>query len=188
MSIFSRDRFGATMRSLKLSAIFLALNSGPARAELPIGQPPPAVELVGGLGGRLDGATWSSAEIKDKVYTLFYVDPDEKDLNDDAAQALKKENFDLAKYGSIAIINMAATWAPNFLIQSNLEKKQKEFVNTTYVKDLKKTIVDKWKIADDSSDVMAFDRVGKIIFSKDGKLSAEDIAKLIAAIRANIGE
>lgn len=158
-----------------------------AKAELPVGAVPPVVELSDKLGARVAGGTpWSSKELVGKVHVMFYVDPDEKDLNDEAAQLLKKENFDLTKYGSVAIINMAATWAPNFLIQQNLEKKQKEFANTTYVKDLKKVIVEKWKIADDSSDVLAFGKDGKVLFSKDGKLSIDDTKKLIEIIKANL--
>jgi hypothetical protein len=47
-------------------------------------------------------------------------------------------------------------------------------------------LVDAWKIADDSSDVLAFDKQGKLIFRKDGKLNPEDIQKLIKAIKDNL--
>jgi predicted transcriptional regulator len=46
--------------------------------------------------------------------------------------------------------------------------------------------VDAWKIADDSSNILAFDQQGKLIFRKDGKLNPEDIQKLIRAIKANL--
>ena len=51
-------------------------------AELPIGEIPPKVVLKGDLGGRLDGTQWSSEElVSEKVIVLFYVDPDESELN-----------------------------------------------------------------------------------------------------------
>ena len=81
---------------------------------------------------------------------------------------------------------MAATWLPNFAISSSLEEKQKLYPRTIYVRDYKKVLVDAWKIADDSSDVLAFDKSGRLIFRKDGKLSPEDIHKLIKAIRDNL--
>jgi hypothetical protein len=81
---------------------------------------------------------------------------------------------------------MAATWLPNFAISSSLEEKQKLYPRTIYVRDYKKVLVDAWKIADDSSDVLAFDKSGRMIFRKDGKLSSEDIQKLIKAIRDNL--
>jgi uncharacterized protein len=85
-----------------------------AWADAEVGQVPPRVELKDNLGGRLDGKPWSSDELKGKVHVLFYADPDEKDTNEDASEALKKEKFPAEKYQSVAIINMAATFMPNF--------------------------------------------------------------------------
>jgi len=130
-----------------------------------MGQVPPKVELTEKFGGRLDGTAWSSDEMKGKVYVLFYVDPDEKDTNNDASEALDKEKFPREKFQSVAIINMAATFMPNFLISSSLKEKQERYPRTIYVRDYKKVIVNAWKIADDSSNVLAFDRAGKLIFT-----------------------
>jgi YtfJ family uncharacterized protein len=151
-----------------------------------MGQVPPKVELKGKLGGRLDGTAWSSEELKGKVHVLFYVDPDEKDTNNDASEALEKEKFPSEKFQAVGIINMAATWLPNFAISSSLEEKQKRYPRTIYVRDYKKVIVNAWKIADDSSDVLAFDKEGKLIFRKDGKLSPGDIQELIKVIKENM--
>jgi YtfJ family uncharacterized protein len=150
------------------------------------GQVPPPVDLKEKMGGRLDGNPWNSEELKGKVHVLFYVDPDEKDTNNEASDALDREKFPSEKFQSVAIINMAATWLPNFAISSSLEEKQKRYPRTIYVRDFKKVLVHAWKIADDSSNVLAFDKSGRLIFRKDGKLSPEDIQKLIKAIRSNL--
>lgn len=151
-----------------------------------MGQIPPKVELKGDLGGRLDGKPWSSDELKGKVHVLFYVDPDEKDTNEEASEALKKEKFPAEKYQSVAIINMAASFMPNFLISSSLKEKQEKYPTTLYLRDYKKVLVQEWKLADDSSDVLAFDKSGKVIFRKDGKLTPDEIQKLIKAIKDNL--
>jgi YtfJ family uncharacterized protein len=151
-----------------------------------LGQVPPQVALQENLGGRLDGAAWRSDELKGKVHVLFYVDPDEKDTNNDASEALDKEKFPAEKFQSVAIINMAATWMPNFAISMSIEDKQKRYPRTIYVRDYQKVLVGAWKIADDSSNILAFDKQGKLIFRKDGKLSPEDIQKLIQAIKDNL--
>ena len=151
-----------------------------------IGEIPPKVELKEKLGGRLDGKPWSSEELQGKVQVLFYVDPDEKDTNNPASEALDKEKFPSDKFQTWGIINMAATWKPNVFISSSLEEKQKRYPKTIYVRDYKKALVQTWKIADDSSNVLAFDKMGKLIFRKDGKLNAEEIQKLIKAIRDNL--
>jgi hypothetical protein len=157
-----------------------------ARAELQMGQMPPPVELKDKLGGRLDGTPWSSEELQGKVHVLFYVDPDEADLNNDASEALRKADFPSEKFQSVAIINMAATWLPNFAISSKLKKKQKAYPRTTYVRDYKKVVVEAWQIADDNSDILAFDKQGRLVFRKDGKLTPEEIQELLRAVRKNL--
>jgi YtfJ family uncharacterized protein len=151
-----------------------------------MGQVPSKVELKDNLGGRLDGKSWSSDELKGKIHVLFYVDPDEKDTNNETSEALDKEKFPAEKFQSVAIINMAATFMPNFLISSSLKEKQEKYPRTLYLRDYKKVIVQEWKLADDSSDVVAFDGSGKVIFRKDGKLTPEEINKLVKAIKDNL--
>ena len=156
---------------------------------LDIGAKLPVVTLQGENGGHVkDGSPWSSSMIRDKVYVMFYVDPDEKDKNERVAEALKAKHFDRSKYGSIAIVNMAATWKPNFIIQKILESKQKKYKDTIYVMDKNKVLVDKWGLADDESDILLFDKDGKLLFYKAGRLSDEDIAKLIHIIEVKINE
>ena len=158
----------------------------PVWAGLQVGQVPEKVELSGDKGGRLDGSLWSSDELKGKVHVLFYVDPDESDLNNDTSEALRLEKLPKDRYQSYAIINMDATWLPNFAITSALEKKQKKYPAAIYVRDYDKVLVKKWGIADDNSDVVAFDKKGNVIFIKEGKLGPEDIKKLVQVVRENL--
>jgi YtfJ family uncharacterized protein len=166
-----------------VSAVFL-INQAVQAIE--IGEIPPKIELREKLGGRLDGKPWSSEELQGKVYVLFYVDPDEKDTNNDASEALNREKFPSEKVQSVGIINMAATWLPNFAISSAIKDKQKRYPETIYVRDYKRALVSAWKIADDSSNVLAFDKKGKLIFRKDGKLTAEEIQTLIKVIHDHL--
>lgn len=159
-----------------------------ALAELPLGEVPKTITLSGDLGGRLDGTAWSSDELRGKIYTLWYVDPDESELNNHATERLKKEEFPLEQVGSVAIVNMAATWKPNFAISSVLKDKQEEFPTTIYVKDYDSVLVKEWGLDDDNSDVVAFDQEGRVIFSKDGKLSDEEVEQLVQAIKDNLPE
>jgi hypothetical protein len=184
----SREKGRLVMKHLqKLCTVLFALFVVPQMVQaIEMGQVPPKVELKEKVGGRLDGTAWSSEELKGKVHVLFYVDPDEKDTNNEASEALDKEKFPAEKFQSVAIINMAATWMPNFAISMSIEDKQKRYPRTIYVKDYKKVLVDVWKIADDSSDILAFDKQGKLIFRKDGKLGPGDIQKLIQTIKDNL--
>jgi uncharacterized protein len=152
-----------------------------------IGEIPKNVVLSGDNGGLVkDGSEWNSATLKDKVLVMFYVDPDEKDLNEPFADALKAKKFDREKFGSVAVINMAASWKPNFAIQMALEAKQKKFPHTLYVKDMKSLIVKEWGVADDNSDILIFSKTGELLFSKDGKLNDQEIEEALKIIEANL--
>jgi uncharacterized protein len=163
--------------------VLLCFIAQPVWAGLELGQEVKMVTMQDKEGGHLDGSPWSSEEFKGKVSVVFYVDPDEKDLNNDASEALAAEKFPKEKYQSFGIINMAATWLPNAAISSSLKKKQKQYPDTIYVRDYKKVLVQQWGIADDNSNVLAFDRDGILIFRKDGKLNPEEIATLVKAVR-----
>jgi predicted transcriptional regulator len=86
----------------------------------------------------------------------------------------------------VAIVNLAATWLPNALIESKLKSKQKEFPDTTYVKDKKKVLVNTWKLADDNSDILIFDKKGKLIYKKFGKVSDSEIKSVISLIEKHL--
>ncbi len=173
------------LRAVLVLLVAVSFGSAVAWAGAEMGQVPPKVELKEPLGGRLDGKPWSSDELKGKVHVLFYVDPDEKDTNNDASEALDKEKFPAEKFQSVAVINMAATFMPNFLISSSLKEKQEKYPRTLYLRDYKKVLVQEWKLTDDSSDIVAFDKSGKVIFRKDGKLTPEEIQKLLKVIKDN---
>jgi len=151
-----------------------------------LGKVPSNVVIDGENGGNVNGKAWNSSMLKGKIYTVFYVDPDEKDLNNPLANALKARKFDRKKVNSVAIINLAATWLPNIVIEAKLKNKQKKFPNTVYVKDKKKILVKEWNLADDNSDILIFNQKGELIYKKFGEVSASEIKKLIALIEKNL--
>ena len=167
--------------------IFIILVPTMLLAELPIGEIPPKVVLKGDLGGRIDGTQWSSEElVSEKVIVLFYVDPDESELNNHVSDALKAENYPKEKYGSIGMANMAATWLPNFAINMKLKSKQEKHKETVYVKDLDKTLVKKWGLSDDNSDVIVFGKDGRVLYSVDGKFTDAQVKEIVKVVWDNL--
>jgi YtfJ family uncharacterized protein len=153
---------------------------------LTLGTPPPEVTLSKETGGTVEGDKWSSSSLRDKVHILFYVDPDEKETNNALSEALKAKHFDRNRYGSVAVINMAATWLPNFVIASSLKMKQERYPDTLYVKDKKRVLVDAWGIADDSSDILLFDKEGKLLYLHEGRVGKEGIDTIINLIEEHL--
>ena len=98
-----------------------------SNAELPVGSTPKTIVLQGEQGKLVDGGgSWKSDMFIGYVTILFYVDPDESDLNNAASEALKNANLPEDQVRSVAVINMDATLLPNFLIQSKLEERLAE--------------------------------------------------------------
>ena len=167
--------------------IFIVLVPTMLLAEFPIGEIPPKVVLKGDLGGRIDGTQWSSEElVSEKVIVLFYVDPDESELNNHVSDALKAENYPKEKYGSIGMANMAATWLPNFAINMKLKSKQEKHKETVYVKDLDKTLVKKWGLSDDNSVVVVFGKDGRVLYSVDGKFTDAQVKEIVKVVWDNL--
>jgi len=170
------------MKRIILSLLVLA---GSAMA-IELGKVPPAVSLSGENGAKVTGATWDSASLKGKVHVVFYVDPDKKDVNTPLTIALKQRHFNRDKYASVAIINLAATWMPNAILETKLKSKQKEFPDTIYVKDKKKVLVEKWQLADDASNVLIFGKDGKLLYQKAGKHNRDEIKAVLNLIEKNL--
>lgn len=162
------------------------LGAAAARAQAKVGQKPPNVVLTGDDGGKVAGGKWDSGEIHGKLFVLFYVDPDHADTNEHVAKALKKANFPLRQVGTMAVVNMDATWLPNFAIKRKLKAKQKKYTSTLYVMDKRKVLVKRWKLKDDASDVLLFDAKGQVLFRHDGKLPGAQVTELLATIRKHL--
>lgn len=174
---------------LFVTALFLP---GWLFAELPVGSTPASVVLSGDDGGYVDGrGDFDSTTLTGKVSIIFYVDPDERDLNEKVSEALGDDKIideasDAGKFASYAIINMAATWLPNMVLEGLIEDSQKEFPDTNYVFDMDEILHKKWNIATDSNDIIVLDMEGNVAFSKDGKLSDADIQSMLKAIHDSL--
>ena len=173
---------------MKLKLLLASLLTTLSLSALTVGEIPKSITISGDNGGNVaDDSAWNSSSIKDKVYVMFYVDPDEKDVNEHFSKALKAKDYrSKGDFGSIAMINLAATWKPNFVIEKILKGKQEEFPKTIYVKDKESVLVNEWKVADDASNILVFDKTGKVLFYKSGAMSEDDMQKAFKLIEANI--
>ncbi len=153
---------------------------------LPIGKVPPKVSLGGADGGFGDGKTWSSGTLSGKVHTVIYMDPDKRKDTMELIKELKKLKYPGSKYSTVAIINLAATWMPNKVLMSKLQGKQNEMKNSVYVFDKHKKMVKKWNLKDDASNVLVFDKRGRLLYQKSGRLSSSNINTIMAIIKKHI--
>ena len=170
-------------RVLCIAVAVLAMGlSLPVGAEIRLGEPLPPVLLEEDGGGQLDGSPWNSSSLTEKLHILMYVDPDEVGVNAHVEDALAQQNLDKEKIRSIAVINMAATWKPNFAIDIILKGKQEKFPNTLYIRDLQGELVKKWGLVDDSYHVLLVGAKGEVLFSAGDALSEVQVKELISII------
>lgn len=153
---------------------------------LEVGTPLPQLTLKDDEGGTVDGAAFDSDALRQKVHVIFYVDPDEKDLNNPFSDALKAQDFDRDRFASVAVINMQATWLPNFAIASSLKAKQEKFPHTLYVKDMAKKGVKTWGVADDNSDVVLIDQEGNVLYVHEGEVPPSEFDTVITLIKEHL--
>ncbi len=164
----------------------LCLTAFAFAGEIVVGEKPPVIELSGRDGGRLDNTPWSSEELKDQVWCLFYVDPDESDLNVAAEDSLNAEDIPDDKLKTAAVINYKGTRLPGFAVSIVLRGKQKDHPNTLYLKDNKHVFVNEWGLTDDTYCTLVFDKEGVLVYRKDGKMNEEEIAEYISVIKENL--
>lgn len=155
--------------------------------DLEIGKPAPKMKVAGDDGARTTGEPWVSEElIGPKITSFFYVDPEERAKNEPLEAAYKKADFPKDKHRSVAALNMAAAWYPNGVLNSQLEKKQKEFPNTVYLKDFKKLFVSAWGLKDDSVNLAVFDRDSKVLYLKKGPMTEKEIEDVMQLVRSKL--
>jgi predicted transcriptional regulator len=109
-------------------------------------------------------------------------------MNKEAQEAIKAKKFPLEKLRSIAIVNMAATAIPNFILSNRIAKSQSEYPTTVYVKDLNKALVKSWDLADNSSNLVIIGADGLVKYVYKGKLPSEEISKMLSVIEKEVAE
>lgn len=148
--------------------------------------------FAGELKVGMKASDWSFKDADEKVFTMeswagkvflvTYVDPDEADLNEHFADAMKKAKDDgLLKdesYKGIGIADCAATWKPDALIRAIAGRKAKKF-NTTILFDYDASLRKAWGLGIDTSNVVLLDknRVCRYIFK--GRVPNDQVATAV---------
>jgi len=165
-----------------MKKIILFLGSTFLSYALSVGEVPPNIVIDKANGGTSRGKAWYSSSLKGKVHTLLYMDPDKREDSKLLLNALNKLKHNKKDYSTVAIVNLAATWMPDALLESLLEKKQNELKNMVYIFDKSKFLIKKWHLKDDTSNVFVLDKNSKIIYAKSGILTSKDVTEILKKI------
>ncbi len=151
-----------------------------------VGEVLPSVVLDKNNGGNSQDKPWHSKSLKGKVHVLLYMDPDKRKEAMPFLDTLNAKQYDKKKYSTVAIVNLAATWMPDAILEGMLSKKQKELNNTEFVFDKRKYVLAKWDMKDDASNVVILDKNMKVLYSKSGKLSKKEEKKILNIIEEQL--
>ena len=150
-------------------------------AELKVGDKAPDFSLKDSKG---DTYSLNAPVFQGKVISIFYVDPDEKDLNAHVEDALLKDPGleRNVRYKGLGITNLKATKMPNFLIKSVIKNKQ-EKTGAIILLDDNYTILNLWGLKNNTSSLVILDkqRVCRYVFN--GKLPPAEVEKVLKIIK-----
>jgi predicted transcriptional regulator len=99
-----------------------------------------------------------------KVFTLFYVDPDVQDVADPLSDALDAKKFPKDKFGAIGLVNCKDTWFPNSAILTKARQKQEKFPESLILLDKNYILRNSWGLGDCNDIAMV------IVIGKDTKI------------------
>jgi len=136
------------------------------------------------------GQTLSNVQIRDssdnpswitgfgqQVITIFYTDPDVKDVVDPLGDAIKAKNYSRAKYRGVGVVNMKDTWLPDAAIRMAVRSKEKKF-NTKALTDPDSLLKTKWGLGNCNGYVVV------IVIGKDKKVKYIKKVKTVAQSQA----
>jgi uncharacterized protein len=123
-------------------------------------------------------------DLGNKVLLIFYTDPDVGDMNDEFADAVKKEGLPKTAFRGLGIANMKDTWKPNAAIRMVVRKKEAKY-NSVILTDPDHLLVNAWNLGscDDASVVILVGKDKKVHYFRKGKVPSQETQVVIKKIR-----
>ena len=164
-----------------ISCILFFAAASTGAAELKVGDRAPDFTLKDSTG---KDYTMETPPYKGKVISVFYVDPDEKDLNLHLEDALQTDpGLERDKnYKGLGIADLKSTIKPNFILKVIVKNKQ-EKTGAIVLLDYDWTVLNLWGMAKDSSTVVILDKERICRYIYKGRIPGEDIPKIIQIIK-----
>ena len=139
-------------------------------------------------GGYVIGGSWNSSMLKGKTTMLMYVDPDEQPKGEIFKPTIEafERDLDFNKFQILVILNLNATWKPDFLIKSLVKDKVGDYPTRIYILDKNSILVKQWGLTDNEYNTLVINKQSKIIYSHSGIWKYGEIDKINLLIRAEI--
>ncbi|MCS3457387.1 YtfJ family protein [Aeromonas rivuli] len=132
---------------------------------------------------------WQSKQLAGKVFLIQHIAgrSSAKELNAPMIEAIKKARLPHDSYQTVTIINSNdAIWGTSGFVKSSAEDSKKEFPWSAMVLDSKGMARNAWELTPESSAIVLLDKEGKVLFAKDGQLTANEITTVMELIKSHL--
>ena len=101
--------------------------------------------------------------------------------------AITAAQFPADDYQTTTIINQDdAIWGTGSFVKSSAQDSKTDFPWSSMVLDENGVVADSWDLKSESSAIIVQDKQGKILFVKEGVLTAEEIQQVLKLIAQNL--
>jgi len=159
-------------------------------AEVYMKKPLTGITLDQDNGHYVEGGKWDSSMLKGLTTMLMYVDPDEKNKGEifkPTIEAFEKD-LDFSKFQILVVLNLNATWKPNFVIESLLKDKMEAYPQRIYVVDKKSVLVKKWGLIDNEYNTLILNKDAKVLYSHSGEWLDGEMSSVNTLVRKEVNK
>ena len=118
----------------------------------------------------------------------MYVDPDEKSKGEvfkPTIEAFEKD-LDFDKFQILVILNLDATWKPDFVIRTMMKSKLTDYPKRIYILDTGSVLVKKWGLTDNAYNTVIINDKRKVIYSHSGEWEDGEMTQVDALVRSEV--
>ena len=132
---------------------------------------------------------WSSSQLTGKVRLIQHIAgrSKAKAMNAPLIEAIKAAKFDHNRYQTTTIVDLDDTlFGTSAFVLSSVKESKEQFPWSSFVLDSEGRVRQSWGLQEESSAIVLLDRSGKVLFSKEGALTKEEINQLLSTIQAQL--
>lgn len=118
-------------------------------------------------------------DLGSKVLTVFYTDPDQRDLNEPLRDYLKAKNYPKDAYRGLGVANLKDTWIPNAVLRTMIRQKERKF-NAVVLTDPSHILRNAWGLGavNDRDVVIVIGKDRKVLYVNNGPVRGDEMRKV----------
>jgi YtfJ family uncharacterized protein len=182
------------MKSLAAAALGLFVSFAAQAATITVGAPVPQLSITdqGELiqkGDDIIFQPWDTSMLPGKVQVLQYLAArmTASKINEPFTDALREANFSPEKQVTTTVINTNdVMWGTTAFVKSELKSNKKKYPHARMIADSTGKGLDAWSLKKEGSAIAVLDKTGKVIFYKEGAMTAAEIKSTLTLIQSNL--